>query len=233
MEFKANNSKKVEIEVNGQIYMRHAIQTHFVNIGESYIDLVNKYVKPVYEEGDIVSMGAKIISLCQKRIVYRKDLKISWLAKFLSSFATQHSAAGIGVGEVCKMQCAIDFVGAPKVLWAAIAGGVCKLFGKRGVFYDIVGYEVTGLDGFYPDVFPEYGDFGVRIPENPTGVCNEIYEKTGVRAMLVDANDFERVILGKADCIDLTVKECQELIRDNPAGQDDQCTPFILIRKKK
>jgi len=232
MEFKANDKKKVEIEVDGVIYQRHAIKTHFVNIGESYIDLVNKYVKPIYKEGDIVSMGAKIISLCQKRVVYRKDLKISWLAKFLSSFATQHSAAGIGVGEVCKMQCAIDFVGAPKVLWAAIAGGVCKILGKRGVFYDIVGYEVTGLDGFYPDVFPEYGDFGVRIPENPNGVCDEIFEKTGVRAMLVDANDFERVILGVSNKIDLPKEKLKELIRDNPSGQDDQCTPFILIRKK-
>ena len=24
----------------------------------------------------------------------------------------------------------------------------------------------------------------------------------------------------------------ERIIRDNPAGQDDQCTPFILIRKK-
>lgn len=232
MEFSANKNKSVEIEVNNRVYQRHAIKTHFVQVGEDYIELVNKYVKPIYQEGDILSMGAKIISLCQKRIVYRKDLKISWLAKFLSKFATQHSAAGIGVGEVCKMQCAIDFCGAPKVLWAAIAGGVCKFFGKKGVFYEIVGYEVTGLDGFYPDVFPEYGDFGVRIPENPVGVCNEIYEKTGVRAMLVDANDFQRVILGKADSIEYSYEECAELIKDNPAGQDDQCTPFILIREK-
>ena len=58
-------------------------------------------------------------------------------------------------------------------------------------------------------------------------------KKTGVRAMIVDANDLTRDILGKADCVTLTDEQLCEIIRDNPAGQDDQCTPFILIRKKQ
>ena len=196
MDFVANGSKNVEIETSTGVYLRHAIQTHFVEIGEDYIELVNRYVKPLYEEGDLLSISEKIIALCQKRVVYRKDMKLSWLAKFLSRFAIHHNSAGI-------------------------------------VFYDMVGMEVTGLDGFYPDVFPVYGDYGIRIPENPSGVCNEIYEKTGVRAMIVDANDFTRDILGKGDNVTLTDEQLCEIIRDNPAGQDDQCTPFILIRKKQ
>jgi len=108
MEFVANGKKNVEIETSTGVYLRHAIQTHFVEIGEDYIELVNKYVKPLYEEGDLLSISEKIIALCQKRVVYRKDMKISWLAKFLSRFAIQHNSAGIGVGEVCKMQYAID-----------------------------------------------------------------------------------------------------------------------------
>ena len=203
MDFVANGSKNVEIETSTGVYLRHAIQTHFVEIGEDYIELVNRYVKPLYEEGDLLSISEKIIALCQKRVVYR------------------------------KMQFAIDECGAWKVLWAAICAGFGKLVGKHGIFYDMVGMEVTGLDGFYPDVFPVYGDYGIRIPENPSGVCNEIYEKTGVRAMIVDANDFTRDILGKGDNVTLTDEQLCEIIRDNPAGQDDQCTPFILIRKKQ
>ena len=112
MDFVANGSKNVEIETSTGIYLRHAIQTHFVEIGEDYIELVNRYVKPLYEEGDLLSISEKIIALCQKRVVYRKDMKISWLAKFLSRFAIQHNSAGIGVGEVCKMQFAINECGA-------------------------------------------------------------------------------------------------------------------------
>lgn len=231
MEFKANPSKNVEIEVNGEVYLRHAIETHYVQIGENYVDIVEKYVKDIYEEGDIVSISEKIIGLCQKRVVYKKDMKVSSLAKFLSKFAMR-SDAGVGVDNPYKMQFAIDLCGRLKVIWAAIAGGFCKLFGKRGVFYEIVGPEISGLDGFYGNVFEDYADFGIRIPENSTGVCNEIYEKTGIKCMIVDANDFNVEILGRADSIGYDEDTLKKLIKDNPAGQAKTLTPLILIRKK-
>ena len=96
MEFHANEGKSVNIEVNGKTYARHAIHTHFVQVGESYIDLVEKYVKPLWQPGDLLSSSEKIIGLCQKRVVYKKDMKVGRLARFLSRFAS-HSSAGIGV----------------------------------------------------------------------------------------------------------------------------------------
>lgn len=230
MEFRALEGKNVEIEVDGEKYLRHAIQTHYIQLGESYIDIVEKYVKPIYEEGDILSISEKIISLCQKRVVYRKDMKVSGLAKFLSKFAMR-SDAGVGVDNPYKMQFAIDLCGPIKVIWAAIAGGVCKLFGKKGVFYEIVGPEISGLDGFYGNVFSDYAEFGIRIPENSTGVCNELYEKLGIKAMIVDANDFNAEILGKSDCIVEDDDVLRKMIKDNPAGQTKTLTPLVLIRK--
>lgn len=230
MEFKAIDGKEVEIMVNDQKYLRHAIQTHYVQIGENYIDIIEKYVKPIYQEGDIVSISEKIIGLCQKRVVYKKDVKVTRLAKFLSKFAMK-SDAGVGVDNPYKMQFAINLCGRFKVIYAAIAGGVCKIFGKRGVFYKIVGPEVSGLDGFYGNVFSDYAEFGIRIPENSTGVCNEIYEKTGVKAMIVDANDINIEILGRSDSIENTEEELKLMIKDNPAGQTKTLTPLVLIRK--
>jgi hypothetical protein len=130
------------------------------------------------------------------------------------------------------MQYAIDINGGAKVFLAAVCAGFGKLVGKKGIFYDMVGEEVRGLDGFYPDVFPIYGEYGIPLPKNPNGVCNEIKEKTGMSCMIIDANDFTRDILGKSDDLALNDDQLCEIIRDNPAGQDDQCTPFILIRKK-
>lgn len=230
MEFKALEGKNVEIQVGENKYIRHAIQTHYVQLGESYVDLIKKYVVPIYEEGDIVSISEKIISLCQRRIVYKKDVKVTGLAKFLSKFAMR-SDAGVGVDNPYKMQFAINLCGRLKVIWAAIAGGVCKLFGKRGVFYKIVGQEVSGLDGFYGNVFSDYAEFGIRIPENSTGVCNEIYEATGVKCMIVDANDFNVEILGKADSIEYDDAELKGMVKDNPAGQAKTLTPMVLVRK--
>lgn len=230
MEFHANEGKSVTIEVNGKTYARHAIQTHFVQVGESYIDLVERYVKPLYQPGDLLSSSEKIIGLCQRRVVYKKDMKLSWLARFLSRFAA-HSSAGIGVDSPWKMQFAINQCGALKVIWAAFCAGVGKLFGKHGVFYDMVGQEVSGLDGFYDHEFEEYGEFGIRIPENASGVCDEIEAATGVQAMIVDANDLNVEILGHASSITLDGDTLKGLIRDNPAGQSRELTPFILIRE--
>ena len=229
MEFQANEGKNVNIVVNGKTYARHAIQTHFVQVGESYVDLVEKYVKPLYQPGDLLSSSEKIIGLCQRRVVYKKDMKLSRLAKFLSRFAS-HSSAGIGVDSPWKMQFAIEQCGALRVIWAAICAGVGKLFGKRGIFYDMVGQEVSGLDGFYDHEFQEYGQFGIRLPENPGGVCDEIEAATGVQAMIVDANDLNIEILGKASSVTLDDETLKALIRDNPAGQSRELTPFILIR---
>ena len=131
------------------------------------------------------------------------------------------------------MQYAINTVGLLKVLWASIASAITKLFGKKGVFYEIVGQEVSGLDGFYDHVWKEYGDIGIQLPENPTKVCNEIKNELGISCMIVDANDLGQEILGHSDDIQLTEEELKGLIKDNPSGQGKELTPLILIRKKQ
>ena len=165
-------------------------------------------------------------------MVKREDIKIGFWAKFLSKFAS-HPDTGVGVGETIKMQYAIDTVGLLKVLWASIASAVTKLFGKKGVFYEIVGQEVSGLDGFYDHVWKEYGDIGIKIPENPNRVCDEIKEKLGISCMIVDANDLGQEVLGHSSDIKLSDEELKGLIKDNPSGQGKELTPIILIREKK
>ena len=131
------------------------------------------------------------------------------------------------------MQYAIDTVGLFKVIWASIASAVTKLFGKKGVFYEIVGQDVSGLDGFYDHVWKEYGDIGIQLPENPTAVCNEIKEQLGISCMIVDANDLGQEVLGHSYDITLSNDELKRLIKDNPSGQGKELTPIILIREKK
>ena len=231
MEFHANEGKSVTIQAMGKTWARHAIATHFVTVGESYIDLMERYVKPVYQEGDILSMSEKVIAICQKRVVTEEELKPGFWAKVLSRFVHQTSA-GPGMGLPIKMQFAINVCGLPKILWAAFRAAIDKLRGVRGTFYRIAGLEVSGLDGFYGEDIPEYEHMGVRIPENPAGVCDEIFEKTGILSMIVDANALAQEILGKCSALkDWPDEKLSGLIGDNPAGQVRQLTPFILIRE--
>ena len=207
MKFFANDGKNIEIEINENIYQRHAIKTRFIEQGEDYISIIKEYVSPIYEDGDFITISEKIISLCQNRVVKKEDVKVGFWAKFLSKFAS-HNDAGIGVGEAIKMQYAINTVGLFKVLYACFVGGINKLFGKKGVFYEIVGLEVSGLDGFYGKVWDYYSDKGIQIPENPNGVCNEIKEKLGISCAIIDANDIGQEIFGTSD----DLKEKKDII---------------------
>lgn len=38
-ELRANENKKLEIQVGEEIYLRYAIPTHYVQVGENYIEL--------------------------------------------------------------------------------------------------------------------------------------------------------------------------------------------------
>ena len=90
------------------------------------------------------------------------------------------------------------------------------MFGKKGVFYEIVGIEVSGLDGFYDKVWKEYGDIGILLPEKPSNVCYEIEKRFNVLSVIVDANDWGQEILGKSRSINFTnqqlIENCTALV---------------------
>lgn len=230
MELKANENKNIEIKTDGILYNRYAIKTHHIMLGENYINIINQYVKPVYMEGDFITISEKIISLCQENVIYKKDMKIGNLAKFLSKFAMK-TEAGIGVDCPYKMQFAINKCGKVKVLFAAILSAIGKIFHKNGIFYKIVGKEVSELDGFYGKNFPEYSEFGILLPKDPNYVCNKIYKQTGIKTVIIDANDFGVDVLGKTDSIEESNDQLKNILKDNPSGQSKQQTPIILVRK--
>lgn len=229
MDLECNEGKNIRITVEGKDYDRYAIKTHYVQKDENYIDIVKKYVSEIYTKGDMISISEKIISLCQGRVIYKKDIKVSRMARFLCKFV-KVTPAGEAVGNPYKMQIAIMLCGRLKVLYAAVMAGIGKIFHKKGIFYQIVGQQVAGIDGFCDDAFEDYLEMGILNPDNPTKVCNEIYEQLGIPAIVVDANDLNVEILGKADVITKTEEELKAIIKDNPAGQANQQTPIILIR---
>ena len=230
MEYTANPNKPLECTVDGRSFIRHAIKTHYVRPGEDYIEIIKTYASPLCLEGDILSISEKIIALCQNRVIYKKDVKVGFWAGFLSQFVNV-TPAGEAVGNPFKMQIAIDLCGLPKVLFAAFCAGIGRIFKKKGIFYKIVGMEVIGLDGFCDDAFEDYLEMGIRIPENPSGVCNEIRDKLGLSCMIVDANDLNIDILGRSDDITLSDEFLIGLLYKNPAGQANQQTPLILIHE--
>ena len=115
---------------------------------------------------------------------------------------------------------------------AAVVKGTAKnKAAKSSVFYKIAGQDVAGIDGFYShSSFEVYHTMAVLLPKDPDGVCAVLQDKLGISCALVDANDLNVEILGCSPDLQERREFLCELIRDNPAGQDDELTPFIISR---
>ncbi len=215
---------------DGKRYSRLAIQTHFVNRGEDQAALVERYVRPLYQPGDMLSFGAKVMAMCVESVRTKDEVKPGFWAKLLWRFAGINTT-GVGMHEPHKLQLVIDMVGLPRVLLAAALSAVTKPFGVKGLFYRICGQGVGGIDGFYfRSSFEVYKNLALINPKNPGALCDALAKKTGIPVVLMDANDLQRDQLGKSKDFPLTDVQIQDAMRDNPSGQGDELTPLILIR---
>lgn len=204
------------------------IKTHFITGSDNLDDVVAKYILPVVKEKDIVVFCEKIIAIMQGRVIYRKDLKVGFWAKFLSKFAMK-TPYGFSVGNPLKMQIAINLAGLPRILFASFIGGLGKLVMIRGLFYILAGHQISEIDGFYGEAFPEYANMGILGPKDSFKVCNDLKKKYGFSCAIVDINDLGREILGISDDIKEKGKKILDMLKDNPAGQGNQQTPIIII----
>ncbi|NLW20407.1 MAG: F420-0--gamma-glutamyl ligase [Clostridiales bacterium] len=215
----------------GRRYQRFAIATHFIKPHEDQAALVRRYVQPLYQPGDLLSFGAKVMGMCVGSVKTREEVKPGFFARLLWRFAG-HNSTGIGMHEPYKLQMTIDIAGLPRVLLAAVLSALTKPFGIKGVFYKVCGHDIAGIDGFYPDSdFAEYHELAVINPPDASRLCDELTEQTGIPMVVMDANDFHRNQLGKSQASPLSDGEIQEALADNPSGQGKELTPFILIRK--
>lgn len=215
---------------DGRRYDRFAIKTHFIGRGESQTELVQRYVMPLYQPGDVLSFGAKVMAMCVESVKSRDEVKPGFFANLMWRFAAINTT-GVGMHEPYKMQLVIDMCGLPRVLLAAFLSAITKPFGVRGVFYKVCGKGVGGIDGFYfRSSFDIYKELALINPENPVGLCNDLEQKLGIPVVLMDANDIQQDQLGKSDRCPLSDAQLQDAMQDNPSGQGDELTPFILIR---
>ncbi len=215
---------------DGRQYARYAIQTHFVEVGESAAALVEQYVRPLYKPGDVLSFGAKMMCICVKSVRTRDQVKPGFWAKLLWRFAGINET-GVGMHEPYKLQLVIDIVGLPRVLLAAFLSAVTRPFGVRVLFYKVCGKGVGGIDGFYfRSSFERYHTLALINPENSPELCEQLAKDTGIPVVLMDANDLQRDQLGKSSNMPLSDAQLQDAMRDNPSGQGAELTPLILIR---
>jgi len=230
MELQPNTGKKLIVEIGEEKWARYPVKTHFINEKDNLEEILKRYVFFYLKKGDIVCLGQKIISILQKKIIYKKDLKVGFWAKFLSKFAKK-TPYGFSVGNPLKMQVAINLAGLPRIIFAGIIGIISKMFGVSGNFYRLAGHQISQIDGFYGKAFPQYSEMGILGPENCNKICDDLKEKYGFSFAIVDVNDLGGNVLGKSEDLKGKEKFILEILKDNPAGQSNQQTPIIICRK--
>jgi hypothetical protein len=231
---KPNKGKNLEMDVNGEIYLRLPIRTGIITENDNILDLVDKYVAPNLLKGDLIFISEKIVALTQRRIVDFKDIKTTPIARFLSKHIHNHYGTkdfrGFGHGTPMAMQLFIEEAGLLRVLFAAGVAAITRPLGIKGLFYIICGKKAKSIDCPMSFLIQPYTHYAKLSPINPSGVAKDIKKKNGNDVVIVDANYLGAFSLGKSNK-NIKEKFIQDVFRDNPAGQGDEMTPFFIVRK--
>lgn len=224
-----NPGKQECIGVEGVQYSRNCIKTHVITEQDNIEQVVRRYALPHLQQGDILFITEKAVACTQKRAIPLEDIRPRPLARLLSRFVCK-SPYGIGLSMPETMEMALRECGTVRILFAALCGAVGKLFGKRGVFYNIAGEKARSIDGPCACTIPPYNRCVVLGPADPYGVAREISQAIHVPVLITDINDLGGNILGYYP-LSLNPALYTDILKDNPLGQGAQQTPMGIVRK--
>ena len=106
-----------------------------------------------------------------------------------------------------------------------------KLFGIRGVFYQILGEKARAIDGPCDCTIPPYNLYAKLAPDRPNDVARQLSAHLGVKGVVIDANDLGVEVLGRSD-MRIKINFCKQVFSDNPLAQNAEQTPLCIVRRK-
>ena len=233
-DFTPNKGRTLDAVALGVRYLRLPVKTRLIQEGDDLMKLLEEYVAPHLVPGDLIFISEKVVCVTQGRIVPTKDVQTTALARLLSSKVRNHVGTpqfrGLGHGTAPAMQLLIEEAGVPRVLFAALVAAVTRPLGIKGAFYYLVGKQAKSIDCPMSWTLEPYTEYAKKAPADPNGVARKIKERFGAETVIVDANYRGAFSLGKSTPR-ISEKFIREVLRDNPAGQDSEMTPFFIIRK--
>lgn len=206
------------------------IPTHLLTPSDHWPTVLERYVLPHAQPGDIVAISETAAAVVQGQFRHPNDVKLSRLARILCYLFPSKTSLSSAYG----MQVLIDSSNPWRVVGALVVGAVAKAMGIRGLFYALAGDQAALIDDV-TGTLPPYDQFLVLGPQNPEQITQPLQAKTGLSIAIVDANDLGEVKLlalsqdpsspdtGAAATITSALKR-------NPAGNSAEQTPIVLIR---
>jgi len=211
-----------------------AVKTKIITEEDEAPDLINECIKDIAKPGDVITFASAVAAVSEGRIYSAEGIKASKLATFLSGFVSGSSknsfATTSPLANPLSFQVAIEIAGVFRILLATFIGAVGKLFKIKGWFYHIAGKEVAMIDDMPASMAP-YDFYVIPGPYNSDLLSEMIKEKTGYETAIVDANDLGIAwVVGASSGVDK--KKVEQYMLDNPAGNEDNQTPIILVREE-
>ena len=224
-ELKNNNHKLITLNINDD-YKVIPIKTYLLGAFDRPLQTVVNYCKEVINKNDILVIGETPLAIMQGRYISPKNIDITFYAKVFCYFFHPTSSLATASG----MQLLIDKIGVTRISIALIIGTIFKIVGIKGIFYRLTGSESSLIDDISGTTFP-YDKSIVLGPKDPSTFCKDVSKHLNIDVAIVDVND-----LGGVKILSSTNKKninlLKEVLKSNPAGNDDQKTPLLLIRKR-
>ena len=112
---------------------------------------------------------------------------------------------------------------------SSLAGGICKIFGIKGVFYHLAGEQARLIDDI-TGTTPPYDKSIVLGPKDTQSFCLKASKELQIDVAIVDVNDLGRVKILSTNNINNS-EIIKRALTSNPAGNANQHTPLVLIRQ--
>ncbi len=218
------------ITFDGVSYERIPLRTHRIEFGEVLLSVLARYAAPLAQKGDWVAISEKLVSVSQNNVRHISTVHAGWLAKLIVKGVKKYPN-DIGFSRPEKMQLVVELAGTLRTVLAMLAGAIGKIFGIRGIFWHVVGARAAEIDGFNPDAMYPYTEYAALPPNDPEGVCADIETKLGIPAVIIDGNNINVKVIAMSRGVPVSKKVARLILLDNPMGQNDELTPFILVRK--
>lgn len=209
----------------GLTYARLPVRTHLITERDDLVEVVARYTEGLVEPGDVVVLSESMVAISQGRAIVSASVRAGILARFLCHFPQKHGS----LATPQAMQLALAEVGAWRILAGVAAAGLGRLLGRRGWFYLVAGRQLALIDDI-AGTLPPYDRHIVLGPKDPQALARRIQGRIGVDVAIVDVNDLRCVDI-MAYAGRLEPEAFRAALADNPAGNDDQQTPIVVLKK--
>lgn len=205
---------------------RIPVRTPLISARTGLLDVIDSATRELREPGDVIAVAESAAAGGQGRLVplelIEPGIAARVLCRFVGKIGPLHSPEG--------MQGAIIECGQARVLAGAVVAAIGKLFGRRGWFYRVTGPQAAMIDDVAACI-PPFDHHIVYGPAQPDRLATELSKALGCPVAIVDANHLTGAwAVGASPDVDRAWTEAA--LADNPAGNEDEQTPIVILRRK-